>query len=284
MAEATSDVDHRQLGVDLYNYTWTLLEKHDRTRDDDDELLNATHASAYHWSRAAGAGPQNAARSQWQISRVNAVLGRGEAALYHAERCLELCTENGIGDWDLAAAYEALRARTQGGGERRRVPAQPRARTRGARADRRRGGSRAHRGGPRRAGLLGGCAVRDGCAELVERRRVGLLVLLQRLVGARELLVRHRLLQALDHATALALGRVRLRSALADERVDRLLRVAVLAAPAAGGEADDREGEGDPATQAGARSARRPRTARSPRGSARSGRSRPVRRAAGPER
>ena len=108
MAEATSDVDHRQLGVDLYNYTWTLLEKHDRTRDDDDELLNATHASAYHWSRAAGAGPQNAARSQWQISRVNAVLGRGEAALYHAERCLELCTENGIGDWDLAAAYEAL--------------------------------------------------------------------------------------------------------------------------------------------------------------------------------
>ena len=54
MAEATSDVDHRQLGVDLYNYTWTLLEKEDRTRDDDDEMLNSTHASAYHWSRAAG--------------------------------------------------------------------------------------------------------------------------------------------------------------------------------------------------------------------------------------
>lgn len=108
MAEATSDVDHRQLGVDLYNYTWTLLENDNRTRDDDDELLNATHASAYHWSLAPEAGPQNAARSQWQISRVNAVLGRGEAALYHAERCLELCTENGIGDWDLAAAYEAV--------------------------------------------------------------------------------------------------------------------------------------------------------------------------------
>jgi hypothetical protein len=108
MAEATSDVDHRQLGVDLYNYTWTVLEQKDRTRDDDDELLNATHASAYHWSHAPEAGPQNAARSQWQISRVNAVLGRGAAALYHAERCLEHCTENGIGDWDLAAAYEAV--------------------------------------------------------------------------------------------------------------------------------------------------------------------------------
>ena len=108
MAEAKSDVDHRQLGIDLYNYTWTLLENDNRTRDDDDALLNATHASAYHWSLAPEAGPQNAARSQWQISRVNAVLGRGEAALYHAERCFELCAENAIGDWDLASAYEAL--------------------------------------------------------------------------------------------------------------------------------------------------------------------------------
>jgi hypothetical protein len=108
MADAKSDVDHRQFGVDLYNYTWTLLEKADRSRDDDDEMLNATHASAYHWNHAAETGPQNAARGHWQISRVNAVLGRGEAALYHAERCLQLCTENGIGDWDIAAAYEAV--------------------------------------------------------------------------------------------------------------------------------------------------------------------------------
>jgi hypothetical protein len=103
-----TDVDHRQLGVDLYNHTWTLLEKENRTRVDDDEMLNATHASAYHWSRAGGAGPEHVARSQWQISRVNAVLGRGDAAVYHGERCLEHCTQNGIGDWDLASAYEAL--------------------------------------------------------------------------------------------------------------------------------------------------------------------------------
>jgi hypothetical protein len=109
MAESRTGVgvDHRQLGVDLYNHTWTLLEKENRTRADDDELLSAAHASAYHWSRA-GAGPEHAARSQWQISRVNAVLGRSAAAVYHAERCLEHCTENGIGDWDLASAYEAL--------------------------------------------------------------------------------------------------------------------------------------------------------------------------------
>jgi len=103
-----SEIDHRQLGVDLYNATWKLLEQEGRTPTDDDAMLNATHASAFHWSRAEGAGPVNFARSHWQISRVNSVLGRGEAALYHAQRCLEIYTENGIGDWDLASAYEAL--------------------------------------------------------------------------------------------------------------------------------------------------------------------------------
>jgi hypothetical protein len=103
-----AELDHRQLGVDLYNATWKLLEQGNRTPADDDAMLSTAHASAYHWSRVPGARPANAARGQWQLSRVNAVLGRDEAAVYHAERCLELCTENGIGDWDLASAYEAL--------------------------------------------------------------------------------------------------------------------------------------------------------------------------------
>ena len=101
-----TDVDHRRLGVDLFNHTWTLLEKPDRTPAEDDELLHATHASAYHWSLVGA--PENLARGEWQVSRVNAVLGRGEAALHHAQRCLDHCLEHGIGDWDLAYAYEAL--------------------------------------------------------------------------------------------------------------------------------------------------------------------------------
>jgi hypothetical protein len=44
---------------------------------------------------------------------VNAVLGRSEAAVWHAQRCLDHCEANGIGDWDLAYAYEAL-ARAHG--------------------------------------------------------------------------------------------------------------------------------------------------------------------------
>jgi len=101
-------LDHRQLGVDLFNYTWTLLERDDRTPHDDDELIDAAHASAHHWRHADGVRPENRARSEWQLSRVYSVLGHTEPALYHAQRCLDHCVEHGLADWDLAFASEAL--------------------------------------------------------------------------------------------------------------------------------------------------------------------------------
>lgn len=97
---------HRQLGVDLFNFTWTLIDKSDRTADESDLMIHAAHASAYHWRQVGE--PMNFQRSDWQLSRVYALLGRPEAALHHAQRCLEVCQSEGIGDFDLAFAYEAM--------------------------------------------------------------------------------------------------------------------------------------------------------------------------------
>lgn len=105
---------HRQLGVDLYNFTWKLIDKPDRVLEESDLMINAAHASAYHW-RQVGV-PLNFERSDWQLSRVYALLDRPVAALYHAQRCLEICQREGIGDFDLAFAYEAMaRANVLGG-------------------------------------------------------------------------------------------------------------------------------------------------------------------------
>jgi hypothetical protein len=98
--------DERQLSADLFNRTWELMEKPGRTHDEDDEMIHAAHASRYHWGNVGQA--EHRARGEWQISRVYTVLGRGEPAIAHARRCLEICQEHGIGDWDLAYAYEAL--------------------------------------------------------------------------------------------------------------------------------------------------------------------------------
>jgi hypothetical protein len=98
---------HKKLGIELFNYTWELLEKPQRTRQEDDTMIHAAHASRFHWGMAGGTAV-NLARGEWQVSRMYAVLGRAEAARFHGQRCLELCPENGIGDFDLAFAYEAL--------------------------------------------------------------------------------------------------------------------------------------------------------------------------------
>jgi tetratricopeptide (TPR) repeat protein len=103
-----SVTDTRLLAAQLHNETWRLMELQRRTRQDDDRMIHAAHASRYHWGQAPTATPANLARGEWQVSRVYAVLRRAEPALHHARRVLELCQENGIGDWDLGFAYEAL--------------------------------------------------------------------------------------------------------------------------------------------------------------------------------
>ena len=98
----------RALAVGLFNYTWTLLETPNRTREQDDEMIHAAHASRYHWGEVGEA--VNLARGEWQVSRVYAVLGRAEPALYHARRCVEINMANEAEreDWELGGAYEAM--------------------------------------------------------------------------------------------------------------------------------------------------------------------------------
>lgn len=106
VATGLDDDQRRRLAVDLYNHVWTLLEHEGRTVAQDDEMLHAAHASRFHWGQVGER--VNLARGEWQCSRVYATLGRAEPALHHAQRCLDICREASIGDWDLAAAYEAM--------------------------------------------------------------------------------------------------------------------------------------------------------------------------------
>jgi len=96
----------RKLAADLFNHTWTLLEKPDRTPDEDDEMIHGAHASRFHWGEVGE--PVHRARGEWQCARVYSVLGRGEPALWHARRCLAINEAIGSADFDLAAAYEAM--------------------------------------------------------------------------------------------------------------------------------------------------------------------------------
>ncbi len=101
----TSDGE-RQLAARLFNAVWELLEAEDRSTADDDRMLHMAHASRYHWGQVGSAA--QLARGEWQCSRVYAALRRTEPCLHHAQRVLDICEAAGIGDFDLAFAFEAL--------------------------------------------------------------------------------------------------------------------------------------------------------------------------------
>ena len=90
----------------LFNETWDLMDKKDRTAEDKAQMLHKAHASCFLWQSANS--PVNNARGEWQVSRAYSLLGFGEPALLHGLLSLEICQKNGIGDFDLAFGYEAV--------------------------------------------------------------------------------------------------------------------------------------------------------------------------------
>ncbi len=109
MPDTPTELDpatQRALAVSLYNRVWTLLDRTDRSPEDDDDLVHTAHASRHLWTSIGDA--KNHAIGEWQVSRVYAALGRGEPAVHHARRCLALSERVEGETWLLASAYEGL--------------------------------------------------------------------------------------------------------------------------------------------------------------------------------
>jgi hypothetical protein len=106
---------HRKMAAQLFNHTWDLIDKGDkRTPEEIDEMIHSAHASRYHWivvinsGKYPETGPVNHARGDWQLSRVYSLLKMPHEALFYAEKSLNMCLDNKIGDFDLAFGYEAM--------------------------------------------------------------------------------------------------------------------------------------------------------------------------------
>jgi hypothetical protein len=99
---------HRMFAIQFNGQTWDLLDKTDRTAEEDALMVHSAHASHRHWAEAGTGVHQQ--RGEWLISRTYAVLGLGEAALRHANRCLQLTEAHGdlMADFDWAYAYESV--------------------------------------------------------------------------------------------------------------------------------------------------------------------------------
>lgn len=98
--------EYIKLAKNLFNQVWDLLDKVDRTEEDNYLMVHMAHTSLYHW--IGNGTPKNVYVGEWQVSRVYATIGNFESALFHGMRALKICEENGLKGFDLAYAYEAL--------------------------------------------------------------------------------------------------------------------------------------------------------------------------------
>jgi uncharacterized protein YndB with AHSA1/START domain len=97
---------HRTQGIACNNSIWELIDT-ERTAERDEELLRRAYASAYHWQRAASREPANEARAAYMLAKVQLLVGQPALSLQYADRCMAVCREHGLGDFDLAYAHEA---------------------------------------------------------------------------------------------------------------------------------------------------------------------------------
>lgn len=97
---------HNYMATKLFNDTWELLDKEERTSEEDMLMIHTAHASLFHWLQFGQ--PKNFSIGQWQISRVYADLKMGQSALKHGLANVDLCHKNNLTGFELAYAYESV--------------------------------------------------------------------------------------------------------------------------------------------------------------------------------
>ena len=98
---------HKFFAAECFNQAWDLLDKAQRTAEEDEQLVRLTMASHYHWTQREDYNATNRSVAYWQTARVFAVLGQAENARHYAQLCLQASRE-GVAPFFLGYAYEAL--------------------------------------------------------------------------------------------------------------------------------------------------------------------------------
>ncbi len=105
---STFDVSagHRHFAAHCFNRAWELLDKPNRSGDDDIRLIATAQASLWHWLEREDRTPRSLSIGYWQLARVYAVVGKPAEAYCYAQLCLEQSEQEPA--FYLGYAYEAL--------------------------------------------------------------------------------------------------------------------------------------------------------------------------------
>jgi hypothetical protein len=99
---------HRYFATECFNQAWDLIEKEVRTAEEEEEMLNLSMASLFHWTQRPDCTDKELSLGYWQVSRIFAITGRPENATWYAEKCREVTEDAELPPFYLGYAYEAL--------------------------------------------------------------------------------------------------------------------------------------------------------------------------------
>lgn len=99
---------HKYFSADCFNKAWDLIDKPDRTPEEDEQMLLLSMASAWHWTQREDCQPTNLSVAYWQISRIYALLRQADNARRYGQMCLDVSRGKDIQPFYLGYAYEAL--------------------------------------------------------------------------------------------------------------------------------------------------------------------------------
>lgn len=106
MPQLPEDTDatswHRYFAMQSNNRAWALAVQ-DRSEAEDMEMLDAAHASAFHWNVAGD--EIHRMRAGMLLAEVHALLGLGQTAFDHAERMRDFFLDRETPDWELAFVH-----------------------------------------------------------------------------------------------------------------------------------------------------------------------------------
>jgi hypothetical protein len=110
MLQAEFDIEtaHQFFAAHCFNAAWNLMEKPNRTAEEDEQMLRLSLASHWHWTQRNDYMVKTQSIAHWQTARIYALMGQADNARRYAQLCLQASQNQNVAPIYLAYAYEAL--------------------------------------------------------------------------------------------------------------------------------------------------------------------------------
>jgi hypothetical protein len=99
---------HKYFSAECFNRAWDWIDKPRRKKVEEDQMLQLSLASLWHWTQREDRTSTNLSIGYWQVSRVYALLRQADNARHYGELSLESAQSEEVEPFYRGYAYEAL--------------------------------------------------------------------------------------------------------------------------------------------------------------------------------